>query len=128
MDRFPGLLEQLFEDRTSEGSYVHLASDGEGDGAERLAWLIGASSRVLLASVNRMLGWVSNRRSSRNALSTDSMGYCGGGPYLDAASVSVDCMPDIVPSMGGGVCVLLSASFTTQRSSEPVRVSMPFAC
>ena len=46
-----------------------------------------ATPRYLLASVSRMLGRVSKSNNNRSALSTDSMGYCGGGPYLESSSV-----------------------------------------
>lgn len=87
-----------------------------------------ATPKYLLASVSRMLGRVSNSSKSRSALSTDSMGYCGGGPYRDVSFCSNEGM-DFIVLGGGGIRGLTGvAAFNTAHRDVPVRASKRSRC
>lgn len=87
-----------------------------------------ATPRYLLASVSRMLGRVSKSSNNRSALSTDSMGYCGGGPYLELSSVCDADMIFMVLTWVFALCPAMAPAVNGAHQVVRARVSRQSRC
>ncbi len=87
-----------------------------------------ATPRYLLASVSRMLGRVSKSSNNRSALSTDSMGYCGGGPYLESSSARDADMSFMLLTGGFSLCPARAQAVNEAHQVVRVHVSKQSLC